>query len=137
VGEPVHPCLRHVHQYAETTHHVAVERRIADGELALVAGCDDQPAEFVRERHQETATDARLDVLLGKSRVGARELLGQRFVVGAHHRLDRKVETLDAEISGDPARVGLRLGRRVRRGHHGARNTLVPECIDRYASSER
>ena len=49
----------------EAAGHVAVERRVADGELALVPRREREPAELVRERHHEKAADAGLDVLLG------------------------------------------------------------------------
>src|SRR5687767_7534811 len=51
--------LRHVLDHGEAAGHVAVERRVADGDLALVAGGENEPAELVRERHQQGAADAR------------------------------------------------------------------------------
>ena len=36
---------------------VAVERRVADGRLALVAGGEHHPAELVRQRHERDAAD--------------------------------------------------------------------------------
>src|SRR5262249_61638720 len=53
--------------------HIAVERRIADAGLALVAGRKDQRAEFVRERHQDVAANARLDVLFRDPHGGSAE----------------------------------------------------------------
>ena len=51
--EPEHVRLEHVLQEREPAGHVAVERGVADRELRLVPGRDDEPAELVRERHQQ------------------------------------------------------------------------------------
>ena len=64
-GEGVDLRLEDVGDDGEAAAHVAVERAIADGDLALVAGGEQQRAEFVGQRHHEHAAHARLDVLLG------------------------------------------------------------------------
>src|SRR5919202_999812 len=71
--EPEDVRLENVLQQREAAGHVAVQGRVADGELGLVARRDDEPAEFVRERHQQHAADARLEVLLGEIAPVARE----------------------------------------------------------------
>ena len=57
--------LRHVGDHGEAAGHVAVERAVADRQLRLVAGRQQQRAALVRQRHQQVAADARLDVLFG------------------------------------------------------------------------
>ena len=57
--------LDQIADHRQRAHHVAVERAIAHGHLRLVAGGEHQGAELVRERHQQRAANARLDVLLG------------------------------------------------------------------------
>src|SRR4029078_223876 len=65
----------------EAAVHVAIERGVANRDLGLVAGGDDNRPELVRDRHEEGATRSALQVLLG--RVGTRagedlgEILGQ------------------------------------------------------------
>src|SRR3546814_3674266 len=61
-----------------TAAHVAVDRRVADRVLALVAGSQHQPAELVAQRHQQRAAGARLQVLLGGVWLAALERIGQR-----------------------------------------------------------
>ena len=61
--EPEHVGLVDVLQEREPADHVAVERRVADRELRLVPGRDHEPAVRVRERHQQDAAHARLEVL--------------------------------------------------------------------------
>ena len=60
--------LRAVLDDGEAAGEVAVERRVADRHLRLVAGRQHEPAELVRQRHHEVAADARLEVLLGDVR---------------------------------------------------------------------
>ena len=57
--------LRHVADHGQPAAHVAVQRAVADRELALVAGGEQQAPGLVRQRHQRRAADARLQVLLG------------------------------------------------------------------------
>ena len=84
-GELVHERLRDVLDGREPARHVAVERGVPHRVLALVAGGEHQRAELVRERHQQVAADARLQVLLGDVLLHAGELLGQRAPVGVEH----------------------------------------------------
>ena len=52
---------------------VAVQRRVTDGGLGLVAGGQHQPAEPVRQRHEQHATNAALEVLIGE--IGSRPVV--------------------------------------------------------------
>jgi len=47
----------------EATDRVTVDRRVPDGELALVASGQDEMAVLVGQRHDEHTSHARLDVL--------------------------------------------------------------------------
>ena len=60
-----------VAEHREPADGVAVERAVADRQLALVAGGEHQPVLGVRDRHQQRTADARLDVLLGEPEVRA------------------------------------------------------------------
>ena len=60
----------------EAAIHVAIERGVADRHLALVAGGDHHRTELVRDRHQDRATRAALQVFLGDAFLGAFEKLG-------------------------------------------------------------
>ena len=64
--------LVHVFQHRVAAAHVAVERGVADRHLRLVAGRDEQLAELVRERHQQHAADARLQILFRRRRAAGR-----------------------------------------------------------------
>ena len=68
LGQLVDRGLGHVADDRQPAAHVAVERAVADGQLALVAGGQQQAAELVRQGHQDLAADAGLDVLLGDVR---------------------------------------------------------------------
>ena len=73
----------------EAAGHVAVERRVAHRHLALVAGGQQHAAGLVRDRHQQHAAAARLDVLLGGIGLAAGELILQRLERRLEHVLDR------------------------------------------------
>src|SRR3989442_1042692 len=97
-GDLVDQRLRHVLDHGEAAGHVAVERRIADAVFALVSGGEYEPAELVRERHEQRPPDARLDVLLGRVLPEPLEGPGQRARVGADDVTDRQGEELDPQI---------------------------------------
>src|SRR4028118_1997455 len=63
--DPVDEVLRDVLYDGEASGRVAVEGRVADAHLALVARGQNDPAELVGERHQDVPPDAALQVLLG------------------------------------------------------------------------
>ena len=129
--------LEDVLQQREAAGHVAVERRVADRELRLVPGRDDQPAELVRERHQQDAADPRLQVLLGEVGLAAGEALGEHRVEGVGGRVDRQLPEIGAEALGEPPRVGAcRLGRVARR-HRDAVHALRAERLDGERGRER
>ena len=68
VRKPVHHRLGHVGDHRQATGHIAVQRAVAHRDLAFVARAQHQRAELVRQRHQQVAPDARLDILLGHVR---------------------------------------------------------------------
>ena len=119
--------LEQVLDHGEAAGHVAVQRAVAGGHLALVAGGQHDAAELVGQRHQQHAADARLDVLLGRVLGQALELLRQRGLerlelghdgnlVVAHAQARRHVARVDP---GDVGRVG-------RGHHHGAHLVARP-----------
>ena len=104
-GQAEHVRLEHVLDQREAAGEVAVQRRVADRQLRLVPGRDHEPAELVRERHQQRAADPRLEVLLGEVGLAAgerrREHVGERLDDG----LDRQLAEVDAERLGEQLRV--------------------------------
>ena len=82
-GELPDQRLRHVLDRREPAGGVAVERRVADGDLALVAGRQQQVPVLVGQPHEQRAAHAGLQVL----RRDAGEL--DRAVVRVDHRRDR------------------------------------------------
>src|SRR5207249_6126245 len=117
-GERVDRRLRHVLDDGEAPRHVAVEGTVADSHLALVPGRQDQPAELVREGHEEGPPDTSLDVLLRHVLLQPLEGSGQNPVEGSGRAGDREGEVLDPQVPRDPA--GVRPGsRRGERRWHG------------------
>ena len=98
--------------------HVAVERRVADRHLALVAGRQHHAMRLVRDRHQQHAAAARLDVLLGRVGLAVRELFRERGrrSPGTCPRSGSRVT--HPERVRHRGRVLGGHGRRVPRGHH-------------------
>ena len=85
--------LGHVADHRQAAAHVAVERAVADGELALVAGGEQQVVVLVGERHQDGAADAGLDVLLGDVGLASREAAGvsaSRYALEDRRRSGRR-----------------------------------------------
>src|SRR5439155_128589 len=97
--------IRHVLDHREAARHVAVERGVAHADLALVARGQHEPAELVRERHEQRAADARLDVFLGDVFLEALEWLRERLQEALEDRRDRQPQEVDAEVLRQPPRV--------------------------------
>ena len=128
---PVHHRLRHVRDDAEAARHVAVERAVAHGELRLVPRREQQGAALVRQRHQQVPANARLDVLLGDARLGARERRAERLRHRLHGRLDRERQRLDAEVRGQRKRVVDAAAAGIGRRHEDAEDVPGPERFRR------
>ncbi len=107
--EPVHPALGNVLDDREPARHVAVERRVADGHLALVAGRENEPAELVTQGHQYVAPRPALQILLRHARFGSLERIGQHLQVSLMCGLDRNRLQAHAEPPRDLDGVGLRM----------------------------
>ena len=76
-----------------------------EGKVALIAGGEYQPAELIRERHQQIAADSRLQVLFGHVRFGAGERPSERRAVGCHQIFNWQLDQRDAEIVRKPLSV--------------------------------
>src|SRR5262245_21876051 len=126
-GQAEHVGLVHVLEKCESTGHVAVERGVADRELGLVPRRDDEPAELVRERHQQHGTDTRLEVFLRQVRLAAAEGLRERLEEALDERLDRKLEEVGAERLRKQPRIAARPLRAELRRHRHALHPLRPE----------
>ncbi len=72
-GQSVDERLGNVLEHGEAPGHIAVERGVAEAELALVSRGQHQPAELVGEGHKDVAPNPRLDVLLRSPRLGPGE----------------------------------------------------------------
>ena len=106
--EPVDIRLEDVLQEREATDHVPVERRVADRELRLVPGRDDEPAVGVRQRHEEHAADTRLQVLGGEAREAARVLASSaawNATTASSIGISRKVQPRLSAIARASSRV--------------------------------
>jgi hypothetical protein len=72
----------------EAARHIAVECGITGLHLALVAGGEHYAALFIRDRHEQHAADALLDVLLG----GVHGQIGNRFSQSTQERLKKRLD---------------------------------------------
>ena len=104
-GEGVDLRLEHIGDDREAAAHVAVERAVTDGHFALVAGGEEQGAEFVRERHHQDAADAGLDVFFGDIARPAGEERPERVFRRGDGVGDGDRFEADAEILGENAGV--------------------------------
>jgi len=103
--ETVDERLADVLQNGEAAGHVTVERRITDGHLGFVSRRQHDRAELVRQRHQQRAANARLNVLLGRIDGTIAELARQRLQKSAEYGLDRNLVVAHADDIRHLARI--------------------------------
>ena len=136
-AESIDQRFRHVLDHCEAARHVAVQRAVAGGHLALVAGGQHDRAELVRQRHQQGAADARLDVFFGGVFGPPGELGGQALLERIEHRRDRDLVVAHAQALGHVARVDPGDVGGVRRRHHHRAHLVGAQRIDRNGQHQR
>ena len=104
-AQVVDQCLGHVLDHGEPARRVPVERGVAGGHLALVPRGQHDPSLGVRDRHQQHAAEARLQVLVGEAERLAAEHGGQHGREGDVGLLYRHHLEVDAQSLGDHAGV--------------------------------
>ena len=109
--------------------HVAVERRVADRHLALVAGGHDHVAELVRQRHQRHRAQAGLDVLFRDVRLLALEGWGEHPAECLDAGMDVDHVILAAQRFGAGFRVFQTVRARIFRRHHHAPDLVRPQRV--------
>ena len=118
-GEREHERLGNVADHREPTGRVAVQRGVADGDLALVAaGQHRRPPELVRQGHHQHAADAALQVFLRQ--VGSavpRSRLASISRKAACAGSIGIVAEVDAEVGGELRGVAFGVGAAVARRH--------------------
>ena len=62
MAEPIDQRFVYVLDNGESTGHIAVKSTVTDGHFTLVAGCQDDGTEFVRQGHQKGSANACLQV---------------------------------------------------------------------------
>src|SRR5262245_47542941 len=127
--EFVNQRLRHVLESRASARHVAVKRLIADAGLALVAGRKDQRAEFVRERHQYVAADARLEVLFRDAHRRTGEGRFEHLQILFKSVFNRDDVVIDAEVFGQLSGVARAFGRRIAPRHKDAGDVSGAERV--------
>ena len=137
LAEAVDERLRHVLDHGEAAGEIAVEGRVADRHLRLVAGREHEPAKLVGERHQQVAADPGLEVLLGQVGLVTGELGVECLRVGVHDGLDPQLVRADAQRGGECARVVLGGGGGVGGGHDRRAHALGAERVGGQAGDER
>src|SRR5580704_1094371 len=129
-GEGVDLSLDDVADDSKSSDHVSIERAVAGGHLALVAGGEDERVELVGERHHEIAANTRLDVFLRDAGLKAGEDGRESLVVLLEQAGDGDDVEADTEIFGQmPAVVDGAL-RGVGTGHADAKNIFLAESFD-------
>ena len=136
-GQVKHAGLDHVLDDREAARHVAIQRAVARGHLALVAGGQDNRTGLVGQRHEQRAANAGLDVLFGGVFFKALKLRRQRLLEAIEQRRDRDlviphVQALDHVTRIDPTDVG-RIGRR----HHDRVDVVGTDRVHRNRQHQR
>ena len=126
-----HGQLVGVLEHRITARHVAIDGRITDAHLALVAGGKQHVTELVRQRHQGHTADARLDILLGDVDVAVGKTVLQHRVETLDRRIDRDGVEPGAEHLGTAFRIVEAFLASEARGHHHAPDPVGAERIDR------
>ncbi len=121
----------------ESSHHVTVERGVADRELALVAGRQHKPPVGVREGHEDRPPDASLEVLLGECQTKFAERRTQSVLEGREGTGDRNLDGLDAESVRERVRVGQTSLARVRTRHEYTMDVPGAERVGGESRHER
>src|SRR5256886_1798591 len=129
--EAVHQELAAVLDRREAAGHVAVERRIAHGHLALVAGGEEHPPGLVRDPHEQQHAAAGLDVLLRGVLRATRELALERRERALEHSLYGQHAALHAEHPGLLLCILEAHGRGIARRHHHRLHAVLAEGIHR------
>ena len=109
--------------------HIAIECGIADGHLALVAGCHHHRPELVRDRHQDRPARAGLDVLLGHVTAEPRKNRLEARFQPFHCRGDRQHVIAHAERFCAGLRVGEAVFRGIAVGQHDRVDPLRAERV--------
>ena len=78
-----------IFDHSKATSHIAIECAVARGHFAFVAGGQHNRAEFIRQRHEQCATNAGLDVFFCRIFSAAFEFTSERGFEGFKHRENR------------------------------------------------
>jgi hypothetical protein len=126
-GQLVNHGFRHIRNERHAAGHVAVDRAIADGEFALVAGRNDHAVEFVGERHECHAAQAGLQVFFGQVRLFSFEDIAELVIHGGEGFPDGDFVAFDAEVAGQGDRIVDAALRGKGTGHGDAEDVLFTE----------
>ena len=128
--------LGYVGNYGEAAGHVAVQSAIAAADFGFVARAQNQRAEFIRERHQQIAADAGLEIFFGGVFGAFGEDIGEGFAIAVKYGADRQDDKPDAEIGGELARVANAAFGGIRAGHGDAGDVFAAEGGDGNAGDD-
>ena len=135
--QAIYAGLGAVLQRRETARHVAVQRRVSDRVLALVAGRQHQAPLLVRDRHEQHPAAARLDVLLGDVLGKARKQLRKRVAHRLHHAGDGQHFVLRAQPPGLTFGLLNTDGKRVAIRHHDCEHAIRAQGVHGQRKGER
>ena len=127
----------HIADDGEPARHVAVKRAVADRELGFVAGAQDERAQFVGQRHEDVAADARLDVFLRHVAGHFSERGIERGQVAFENGINGDDAQINLDVVREPLRVPDAAGRRIGAGHADAHDVFRAERIGGDGCDER
>ncbi len=85
--------------------HIAIKRRVPGSHLGFVACGEDDPPEFVGDRHHDVAADAGLDVFLGCVGCSVLEHVGKHAFERNVGRFNRNAPKRNTQPVGEVLRV--------------------------------
>ena len=130
--------LRHVADHRQPAAHIAIQRAVADRQLALVAGGQHQRADLVGERHQRDAAQPRLQILFGHVRRAARRTTARaRSRNRSYTPVIGTISNRMPRFSRHLARVGDAVVGGIRPRHADAGDVLRAHRVDRDRRRER
>src|SRR5208283_1199802 len=129
--------LGHIFDHGESTSHVSVERRIARGHLTFVACGQDEPTEFIRERHENITSDPCLKVFLSHVLLGICKHTAHGVEIGIERLMDGDGYHRNAEAPRKFDGIIAALIGTVLRRHEYAEYVLVPDSGDGYGGYQR
>lgn len=137
LGEAVDVGFGDIADDGESAAHVAIEGAVAGGELAFVAGGEEEVSVAIGECHEQSAADPGLEILFGEvipeegiaEPVGIQQI-GEGVFIGGMDGVDGEEVELDVEVFGEGFGIGDGVIGAVAAGHGDADDAVVAQGRD-------